>query len=124
MIPGSNLLNMALGLISGQAVGWRRYLGKSPNAAGIMVVTWATPVTITGSFQPIDGKLLQQYGLDLTKDYATFYASQEFTDPERDKTGDRLEYGGQTWQVEGKCPWYLQDGWSRVLCVRITNAPA
>ena len=124
MIPGSNLLNMALGLISGQQVGWRRYLGKVKNPAGVQVVTWAAAVDIMGSFQPIDSKLFQQYGLDVSKEYATFYSSQGFTDPERDKTGDRLIYGGEVWQIESKCPWLLQDGWSRVLCVRVTNATA
>lgn len=124
MIPGANLLNMAFGLIGAQEVGYRKYLGKVKNPAGIQVVTWAEPVPLFGSFQPIDGKLLQQYGLNLAKDYATFYASQGFTDPERDKTGDRIVYGGEVWQVESKCPWILQDGWTRVLCVKVTNATA
>lgn len=124
MIPGSNLLNMALGLISAQAVEWRRFLGTTTNAAGIKAATWAPPTAIFGSFQPIDSKLFQQYGLDLSKDYATFYSSQTFTDPERNKTGDRIIYDGQVWQVESKCPWMPQDGWTRVLLVKVPNATA
>lgn len=123
-IPGSNLLNMAFSLIAAQRVGWRAYLGKIKNPAGVQVATWADPVDIFGSFQPIDSKLLQQYGLDMTKSYVTFYASQGFTDVERDKTGDRLIYGGEVYQIESKCPWLLQDGWSRVLCIKVTNATA
>ena len=124
MIPGSNLLNMALGLISAQAIGWRQYQGKTRNPAGIEVATWAAPVIITGSFQPIDTTMLQRYGLDLSQEYATFYSSQGFTDPERDKTGDKLTYGSDVWQVKSKCPWLMQDGWTRVLCVRLTNETA
>ena len=123
-VPGSNLLNMAMGLIGAQAVGWRKYLGKTTNAAGFDVVTWAAAVTTYGSFQPVTAAMIQQLGLDMTKNYATFFASAEFGDPDRDKTGDRLTYAGKTYQIESKTPWHAQDSWEYVLCVEVTNAPA
>lgn len=123
MIPGANLLNMAFGLIQPQRVEYRRFSGRTTNAAGIEVVTWANPVAIFGSLQPVDHKLLQQYGLELNKAYMTFYATQGFREPDRNRAGDRITYGNRTYQVEGLTPWLLQDGWSRVLCVEVTNAP-
>lgn len=123
-VPGSNLLNMALGLIAGQRVGWRQYLGMVTNPAGVKVVTWAAAVDVFGSFQPVPATLLQQYGLDVSKNYATFYASRDMTDPDRNKTGDRLIYAGKVYQVESKTPWFAQDGWESVLCVEVTNATA
>ena len=123
-VPGSNLLNRAMGLIGVQAVGWRKYAGKVTNAAGFDVVTWAAAVTVKGSFQPVSAAMVQQLGLDMTKNYATFFASDQFGDPDRDKTGDRLIYAGKTYQIESKTPWYAQDSWEYVLCVEVTNAPA
>lgn len=122
-IPGSNLLNMALGLIGAQQVMWSRYGSKTTNAAGFDVVTWFAPVGVFGSFQPVSATMMQQLGLDMTKNYATFFASSEFGEPDRDKTGDRLTYDGKTYLIESKTPWHAQDGWEYVLCVEVTNAP-
>lgn len=123
-VPGSNLLNMALGLIAGQRVGWRQFLGTTTNAAGVKVPTWAASVDITGSFQPVPATLLQQYGLDMSKNYATFYSSHQMGDPDRSKAGDRLIYAGKVYQIESKTPWFAQDGWESALCVEVTNATA
>lgn len=120
--PGGNILSVALGLIPSQAVGWQRFLGIVTNAAGIDVPTWRAPVTIRGSFQPVSATLMQALGLDMTKNYATFYASQPMQDVDRDKTGDRLTYNGKTWQIISKTEWYPQDGWDGILCVEVTNA--
>ena len=120
-VPGSNLLNMALGLISSQAVGWRAYVGKTINAAGFEVPTFAEPVTVYGSFQPVSDNMVQQLGLDMTKNYATFFASRNFGEVDRDKTGDRLIYAGRVYQIESKTPWHDQDGWDYVLCVELKN---
>lgn len=121
-VPGSNLLNMALGLIGPQSVQWLRFQGITQNAAGFDVPTWQAPVEVLGSFQPVQASLLQQLGLDWTKNYATFFASYDVTDVDRDKTGDRLIYAGRTYQVESKNPWFAQDGWENVLAVEVTNA--
>lgn len=122
MIPGANLLQMAMGLIGPQKVGWRQFTGKTQNAAGFDVPTWSAAVDVLGSFQPVSTNMLQQLGLDWTKNYATFFASVSFGAVDRDKTGDRLVYAGKTYQIESKTPWDAQDGWNYVLCVEVTNA--
>lgn len=121
-IPGANLLNIALGLIGPQKVLWSKYQGKTQDAAGFDVPTWSPPVTVQGSVQPVSATLLQQLGMDWTKNYITFFASGDFGDVDRDKTGDRITYAGRVYQVESKTPWYAQDGWEYVLCVEVTNA--
>lgn len=121
-VPGSNLLNMALSLIGPQPVAWAAFSGMTTNAAGIDVPTWAAAVTVYGSFQPASNTLLQTLGLDWNKNYAIFYASQAFTEPDRDMSGDRLTYAGKTYQVESGSKWFTQDGWEGVLCVEVTNA--
>lgn len=122
IVPGSNLLNMAFGLIGQQAVEHRAFVGNVTNAAGIKVPTWAAPVTLGGSLQPVPRALIQTLGLDFNKNYMTFYASADITDVLRNKTGDRLSYAGKTYQVESNNDWYAQDGWKGVLCVEVTNA--
>lgn len=120
IVPGSNLLQMAMGVIGAQKVEWRRFTGTVTNAAGVKVPSYSDPVDVYGSFQAVDQSLLQNLGLDWTKNYATFYASVNFGDVQRDKTGDRLTYDGKNFAISSKTPWYAQDGWSRVLCVEIT----
>lgn len=122
IVPGANLLSLAHGLIGRQSVEWLQFVGIVTNAAGFDVPTWADGVTIYGSFQPVSKTMLQNLGLDWTKNYATFYNENQFTDVTRDKTGDRLVYAGKTYQIESKTPWFTQDGWESVLCVEVTDA--
>lgn len=122
MIPGSNLLAMAAGLIGQQVVAWSQFQGMTTNAAGFEVPTWADPVDIPGSLQPVSATLVQQLGLDMTRNHVTFFASASFGDVDRDKTGDRLAYAGRVYQIESKTPWHAQDGWEYVVAVEVTNA--
>lgn len=119
LVPGSNLLSMALGVIGSQGVQWLKYQGKITNSAGFDVPTWAPAVPIAGSLQPADPLHLQQLGLDMTKQYVMFYATAEFTQVDRDQTGDRLIYAGKTYQVLAKTSWFAQDGWERPMCVEV-----
>lgn len=121
-VPGSNILNMAMGLIGAQTVRWLQFSGMTTNAAGFDVPAFAAPVMVKGSFQAVSSKLLHELGLDLSRNYGTFFASKNFGDVARDKTGDRLTYAGRTFQIISKTPWYAQDGWDYVLCVELTNA--
>jgi len=111
-----------MGLIGAQTVAWSRFTGFTTNAAGVQVPAFSAPVDVVGSFQPVTAKLIEQLGLDFTRNYATFFASENFGDVQRDKTGDRLAYGGKVFQIESKTPWHAQDGWEYVLCVEVTNA--
>lgn len=122
IVPGSNLLNMAFGVIGQQAVEWSSFLGNITNAAGVKVPSWAAPTTLGGSFQPVARSLYQQLGLDFTKNYANFYASADVMDVLRNKSGDRLAYAGKTYQVLSNTDWFAQDGWKGVMCVEVTNA--
>lgn len=121
-VPGSNILGMAMGLIGAQAVGWLQFSSMTTNPAGVKVPTWAAPVTVYGSFQAVSSKLIHELGLDLSRNYGTFFASRNFGDVGRDKTGDRLTYAGKTFQVISKTPWHAQDGWDYVMCVEVTDA--
>lgn len=122
IVPGSNLLNMAFSLIGQQVVAWEVFQGMTTNDAGVDVPTWATPVDIGGSLQPVPKSLIQQLGLDWTKNYINFYASRDIGDVVRDKTGDRITYAGKVYQVLSDNDWFMQDGWKGVMAVEVTNA--
>lgn len=122
IVPGSNLLALALGVLGQQVVEWRRYIGKVTSPAGVQVPTWAAPVTIAGSLQPVDANTLQQLGLDWTRNYVALFASAEFLEIERDQSSDRVTYAGRTYQVVGKTAWFHQDGWEKVICVEVPSA--
>ena len=119
MIPGANLLNMALTIISKQTIQYYRYLSRASNSVGQYVSTYAAPVNIVGSWQPVPRNLYQVYGLDLQKDYFTFYTSNDVLDLARDISGDQVAFMGSRYQCESNNDWYKLDGWKGILCVKI-----
>lgn len=119
LVPGSNLLAMALRVIAPQSVLYSRFVSRTANAAGKYVTTYADPVSLQGSFQAVPRNLYQQFGLDLQKNYNAFYASQNIIDVNRNVSGDQLTYQGRKYQCESITPWFFQDGWVGVLVVDI-----
>lgn len=122
MIPGSNLLNIALTAIARQTIAYYQAIGRALNNVGQDVTTYALPVNIVGSFQPVPRTLYQQYGLDLQKSYYTFYTSNNLIDVARNVSGDQIIFNNQRFQCESNNDWYAIDGWKGVLCVLVQNA--
>jgi hypothetical protein len=118
-IPGQNLLNMALSIIARQSLNYYRFSGRTLNSIGQDVTIYDTPVILVGSWQPVPRQLYQAYGLDLQKDYFTFYSSNNILDVTRDVSGDQIAFNGQRYQCESNNDWFQLDGWKGVLCVHI-----
>lgn len=116
-IPGQNLLNMCLTVIQQQTIQYYQDTGRTLNAIGQDVTTYASPINLVGSWQPVPRKLYIVYGLDLQKDYFTFYTSNNLLDITRDVSGDQVAFKGRRYQVESDNDWYQLDGWKGVLCV-------
>lgn len=119
MIPGSNLLNMALSIIAKQAITYYQNTGRTLNSIGQDIALYASPKILVGSFQPVPRNLYEAYGLDFQKDYFTFYTSNNILDVERDVSGDQIAFNGWRFQCESNNDWYPLDGWKGVLCVKI-----
>jgi len=117
MIPGQNILKMALSVIAKQTVLYYKFAGRSLNAVGQDVTTYSSPFVIVGSFQPVPKRLYAQYGLDFQKSYYTFYTSNPILDVERKVSADQIAYNGQRFQCESNTDWFSIDGWKGVLCV-------
>lgn len=118
-VPGSNVLRLAMGPIARQALLHRAFLSRTSNAAGDWESNYAPAVRIVGSLQPIDLKLYQQLGLDMSKTYANLYTSANVRSTDRDRSGDLLQSCGVWWQAESEQDWRAVDGWRKTLCVKV-----
>ncbi len=116
-VPGQNILRMALTLIHKQCLLYYQYSSRALNSVGQDVTTYLAPVSMYGSWQPVNRKLYITYGLDLQKDYFTFYTSNNVLDITRDVSGDQLVFMGRRYQVESNNDWFQLDGWKGILCV-------
>lgn len=115
-IPGSNLLKKALGVIGSQTLSYYKASGRSLNSIGQDVTTYALPVSVKGSFQPVPKALYAQFGLDFTKDYFNFFVSKDLVDITRDVSNDLLVFNSVVYQCESATKWYQIDGWLQMLC--------
>lgn len=118
-IPGQNVLNMAMTMIARQGLTYYRALGRVLNNIGQYVTTFAEGEVVYGSWQPVPRAMMREYGLDLQKDYYTFYAPQNILDLARNITADQVAFNGQLFQVESENDWFALDGWKGILCVYI-----
>lgn len=118
-IPGSNILQQALSVIAASEVNYFMATGRSLNSIGQDVTTYAAPVSLFGSFQPISKSMYEQYGLDLQKSYFNFYVSANIQDTQRDRSGDQIVFGDLRFQCESNTEWFRIDGWKAILCVLI-----
>lgn len=119
IVPGANLLNMALGVIGAQTVIWRAYAGRTENALGQWVTTYADPVPLRGSWQPLDRTKYEALGLDLSRTYHNFYASAGIDGINRGESPDLIEYQGRRHEVVNELDWRGQDGWRGVLVIDV-----
>lgn len=118
-IPGANLLSMASRVIRMETIGHRAFVSREVNEAGDWVSTFADSVDIQGSMQPVNRRLYQELGLNLTKNYMTLYTSAAVLPTGRDREGDMLTFGGKTWQAESDQNWRMIDGFTKGLCVEV-----
>lgn len=124
MIPGQNILNMALTVIAKQTVTYLQANGRRLNAIGQDITDYMNPKLIKGSFQPIQKNLYQSLGLDFQKSYFNFFVSKDVIDIRRDFSSDQLIFGNQLFQCLSCTEWIGVDGWVQVLCEYVgTNQP-
>lgn len=121
-VPGSNLLLEALDVIASQPVQYLRFLSNTTTGAGRNVPSFAPAVPVNiGSVQAVPLNRYQFLGLDLEKDYVTWFVPQNVVGVERDSAGDRIKYAGKLWQLQSTNSWFAQDGWLSIVCVGIGN---
>lgn len=121
MVPGSNLFSMAMRLIAPSSFVYTAFASRALNSVGQYVATYASPVTLQGSAQPVPRQYYQIYGLDFQKNYVTFFIQKNIIDIARDVSGDTITFNGVTFQCISKTDWFQQDNWDSVLAVQAIN---
>lgn len=114
-----NLLKQALKLIPPEKFEYLKFKSETVNSFGISLPTYAEPVTVSGSAQTPELYLYQQLGLELEKNYRTFYASIDIKGNEVNPQPDRFIYKGRVYEVVKNSPWFEYDGWCGVLAVEL-----
>lgn len=123
MIPGANVLQMAMSVLGKQCVQYYNFLSRATNSIGQDVATYSGPVPIQASVQPVPRNLYEQYGLPFDRYYVNVYVPQSVLDVSRDVSGDALQYNGNYYQVLSKTDWFQQDGWVAVLAIQVPTLP-
>lgn len=118
MIPGSNLLNLAHTVIKQQEFGYIQFLGTTTAANGDKVPSYAAPVIMRGSVQPIEQKVMKRGGLEWNQRAIGIWGSRDFTDVARDRPGDRVSFGNYVYDIIGEVEWFEVDGWDTIVAVR------
>lgn len=124
MIPGVNLLGMALRLITPQTISYFACTGRATNAVGVDAPTFAAPVTLANvSVQPVPLEKYETLQLDFGRAYVTLYTQRGTVALQRgDNGGDEFEYDGRRWHITSNTRWAPLDGWDGAIAVAITNA--
>ncbi|MDR2093024.1 MAG: hypothetical protein LBP58_06895 [Azoarcus sp.] len=123
MIPGLNLLGVAMRIVGAQAVTYYRNTGRITSETGRDVAEYAAPVVInTGSVQPLGGERYAEAGIDQHREYVTWWVPADVLGIGRDISGDIIEYGGARYQCQHATSWFAQDGWKEVVCVLVGRA--
>lgn len=121
MIPGSNLLNMALSVIqptSGAA--YQAYVGEIENDMGTTVNTYGPTTPLFGaSIQPLTMAQVQVNGLAIDKNYVTVWMQNVLEGAYRGRQCDRILWNNATWEVLPESNWMVQDGWKTVTAVML-----
>lgn len=68
-----NVLGAALSILPKQNITYKKFIGVRPNNIGILVNTYADPVTVVGSIQPASDDTLYKLGIANTGDIFTCY---------------------------------------------------
>lgn len=115
----SNLLQKALNIIPPETFQYEKFEGEGINEMGIMIPTYADPITVSGSVQSPENALYEQLGLSLEKNYKIFYGSSKIKGNEAQSQPDRFIYQGKTYETIKNADWFNYDGWCGVLTVEV-----
>lgn len=119
MIPGANILRIALRAQGQQRALLHRFTGRTANAIGQWVTAYAAPQLVQGSIQTTPKSLYQAYGLDLQKNYITCYFDMSIGVVQRGESGDQITFAGRRWQFTTGTDWTPQDGWMQLFAVDV-----
>lgn len=114
-----NLMKLSTQLLPLTTVSYSRFTSDTTNDVGLDVATYATAVPMKADVQAVTRSNYENLGLDFNKKYVTIFVMESLQDIDRDRSGDRFIYAGETFEIMSATDWYIQDGWTYYLAVRI-----
>lgn len=118
-VPYSNLLAMALKVISPSTFLLFPSPSRALNSIGMYVSSYSPPLTLSGSVQAVNRNVYQQLGLDLQKNYIEIWVSADANDIARGRSGDKVVWQGYEYQLVTEVNWRKIDGWISVMAVEV-----
>jgi len=115
-----NILNQALSVIGSRSVLWSAYQSRAQNARGMWASTYAAPVPLAGSWQPVSAKRAKERGLDAAKNHHTLWVSAPIEMVRRMASPDRVIVDGATHEIISITDWHGQNGWREATCVEVS----
>lgn len=120
MIPGSNILALALSVIQPTSIEYYSFVSRQLNSIGLEESTFSAPEVIKGSVQAMPLAEYNNLGLDLSREYVTLFAQKDMHNSGRDRENDYFMWDGYRWDVVNVTAWKAIDGWSQVIAVKDT----
>lgn len=113
------LLAQAAEMIPNDPVSYRKYKGKTKNAAGIYNDTYDTAVAVAGAFvQPVRSAMYSQLGIQPGKNVRQVFLPVNVAGMEdMSDGGDILVFEGKNWRIIAVDNWFQHDGWKSVIVV-------
>lgn len=113
-----NLFNLATSVIPPETAQYVQFLGNTVNEIGLSIPSYAEPVEITASIQPVGDTAYKDLGLDFQKEYYYVYSNQRMHGLNEQTQPDKLNFHGKVFTVQKTCYWNEYDGWGYVLVVK------
>lgn len=114
-----NLQALAATAVPQQQLKLIKFTGNVTNDAGYDVPSYADPVDITGSIQPMSADTAARLGLDFRETRAVLYTSADIALAKEGTQPDRVEYGGKLYDAVSITDWRHQDDWAHFMLVAV-----
>ena len=116
MLP--NLFEMATKVIPPETIQYYHFTGDEINSIGKSVPTYADPIDVKASVQPVGDDFYKALGLDFQKEYYYVYSNQRMYGINEQNQPDCVAFHGHTYMVHKNCHWDEYNGWGYVMVVK------
>ena len=113
------ILALAMTVIPQQQALLFRWVGRETNDIGFDVDTFAPPVPLTGSIQPVDRSRYGYMGLDASKSYIVIYSQQLAQPVTQTDNPDQVAYMGRRYRIMSAADWHAPADYTGFMAVDI-----
>lgn len=116
-----NVLGAALSILPKQNITYQKFIGVRPNNIGILVNTYADPITVVGSIQPASDDTLYKLGIANTGDIFTCYLHGNLVSIADVQSNDIVvDAAGNVYNIFRSDKWSMYPGqdWNRIFLRR------